>query len=115
MKTCLRIFIISIFCFSVQSCSSDGPHSGGEIQARALVTLQACQEDSECMLVQEGCCSCNMGGKKVPINSDNTNEYKGGFKCDEVSCLAMMSNDPSCDADANVLCLKGVCSLNSDI
>lgn len=39
------------------------------------ISLTSCTIDSDCTLVQEGCCSCNMGGKTIAINKRYEKEW----------------------------------------
>jgi hypothetical protein len=72
-------------------------------------TIDTCKVDTDCALVDEGCCGCNAGGKKVAIAASASTLYDQEHKqsCGGTMCPAVMSNDPSCHADA--ACEAGKC------
>ena len=76
--------------------SGSGPGSGssGEI-------ADSCTTADDCELV-DACCGCNAGGKKIAIRKDAVAGFTGSRdqRCGDVMCPQMISNDPSCDAEA---------------
>ena len=74
----------------------------------------ACQVDSDCVLVPDDCCGCTGGGKQRALPKKG----KAGFerarqaRCADTMCPAVMSQDPSCAATSAV-CKEGKCTLGS--
>lgn len=62
-----------------------------------LESLQNCWSDSDCQLVQWGCCSCSMGGSNIAINSAYVGYYRETYvsNCEVRGCLAVMNCNPS--------------------
>ncbi len=78
--------------------------------------IHSCQKDSDCQLVQEGCCPCSMGGKKIALLLNQVADYKKKREetCSETTmCMAMISQDPSCLDHAQSVCQNSVCQISS--
>jgi hypothetical protein len=69
--------------------------------APVLQPADNCTTADDCDLV-DACCGCSAGGKKIAIRKDAVAGFMAsqGQRCAAVSCLAVMSTDPSCDAEA---------------
>lgn len=68
-----------------------------------------CSQDSDCIKVQDGCCSCSEGGKAKSINKLYEQDYNLIIGACDVVCLTVMSNDPSCFAEPK--CVNNYCQL----
>ena len=57
-----------------------------------------CQVDEDCVLVTDGCCGCNEGGKQraVPRKAREGYEKKRQALCKKTMCPQLMSEDTSC-------------------
>lgn len=73
--------------------------------------LYACVNDADCVAVPDGCCSCSNGGSNTAVNTTFQNywETTTTTSCAVVSCIAAISNDPSCSATP--VCIDNVCHL----
>jgi hypothetical protein len=72
---------------------------------------QLCQNDSDCVLVKEGCCGCHEGGKQKALPKVHKKEWITHLdtKCSDIMCIKVISNDPSCKKSA--ICKNGHCLL----
>lgn len=68
-----------------------------------------CQTDQDCVLVNADPCGCTQGGSQTAINVDYQKEFLAQFPQD-VMCIQVMSNDPSCEATQTV-CVNNTCEL----
>jgi hypothetical protein len=70
-----------------------------------------CHEDTDCVLVTDGCCGCNAGGKQraIPKNARDAYEKKRQGMCKKTMCPQLMSEDPSCVGRA--VCKEKMCAL----
>jgi hypothetical protein len=70
-----------------------------------------CETDSDCVLMPEGCCGCNEGGKQkaVPAKGSEKLETKRKSGCKQTMCSQMISQDPSCSSRA--VCKENRCVL----
>lgn len=77
----------------------------------APVSAPDCKKDSDCVMVQDDCCSCNQGGKARAIPKKEKAAYEKDLKkrCKETECIEMMSQDPSCSQQP--FCAAGICEL----
>lgn len=72
-----------------------------------------CSNDSDCVLVDSGPCSCNYGGGKVSINKllkENWEKTNQELAKDRM-CAAMVSSDPSCGPNVQAKCIQNECTL----
>jgi hypothetical protein len=60
-----------------------------------------CTTGDDCELV-DACCGCNAGGKKIAIRKDAVAAFEAtrAQRCGDVMCAQMISQDPSCSAEA---------------
>lgn len=74
---------------------------------------RACQTDDECTLTNHHCCGCTAMGKMTAIRSDQLPNLisRRQAVCQDYSCAAGMSQDPSC-APVSAVCLNNVCVPN---
>ena len=47
---------------------------------------QTCNDDSECIRVDNGCCDCANGGATVAINRKHEGDFRAHFDCRRVMC-----------------------------
>jgi hypothetical protein len=83
-------------------CGASAPTGGAPAAARvAGEPADSCTTAEDCELV-DACCGCNAGGKKLAIRKDAIAGFEASRaqRCGEVMCAAVMSQDPSCDAEA---------------
>jgi hypothetical protein len=73
------------------------------------LNVKLCEKDDECILVQDGCCGCSMGGKNTAINKIHKDwwDNKISSECREIVCIAVISNDPTCFSEPR--CVDGEC------
>jgi hypothetical protein len=70
----------------------------------------ACAQSIDCVLAQQGCCGCEMGGKSVAINSNYLDDWKNRFaaSCAGIACTAMYA----CGG-LRAVCVSGTCQVAS--
>jgi len=68
---------------------------------------KSCSADSDCVLVDEGCCNCNSGGKRTAINKNFMEQYNENLEasCKDTACPAVISDDPSCAQGTTAGCM----------
>jgi hypothetical protein len=78
---------------------------------KAAAAVVECQQDTDCMLVTDGCCSCSEGGKQraLPRKARDAYEKKRQAICKSTMCPQIMSEDQSCLGRA--ICKEKVCVL----
>jgi hypothetical protein len=71
-----------------------------------------CHDDTDCVLVTDGCCGCNEGGKQraLPKNARDNYEKKRHAMCKSTMCPQLMSEDKTCEARA--VCKDKLCALS---
>ena len=77
--------------------------------AAAPAQTAACKSDGDCVLVDEGCCGCTGGGKRIAMLRSQVQQRN----CEAVMCPQIMSNDPSCLDVARAYCKAGRCEISS--
>lgn len=80
-------------------------------KAKKPVDTAECHEDTDCVLVTDGCCGCNEGGKQraIPKKARDGYEKKRQGICKKTMCPQLMSEDQSCEARA--VCKEKTCAL----
>jgi len=70
-----------------------------------------CTKDLDCASIKVDCCDCNQGGKRKAVtkSSVETENERLLIDCNDVVCLQMVSEDPSCTKKA--VCRTGRCVL----
>jgi hypothetical protein len=89
--------------------------AGGPAQGKpkkAAPDVAECHDDTDCVLVSEGCCGCNEGGKQraVPKKARDGYEKKRQAMCKKTMCPQLMSEDKTCEARA--VCKDKMCALS---
>ncbi len=82
-----------------------------EVVSELPTDLYVCKLDADCVKVDSGCCGCNAGGNASSINKIYENIWKNKISndCKEISCPAVMSNDPSCSGVLK--CINNKCTI----
>ena len=77
---------------------------------KAIDTAE-CHEDTDCVLVTDGCCGCSEGGKQraIPKKAREGYEKKRQGICKKTMCPQLMSEDATCESRA--VCKEKVCAL----
>jgi hypothetical protein len=93
---------------ALAACSHRGPAAfSGPRGAADLAPFQACDDASECIRVDNGCCDCANGGSTVSINRKFEKEFRSLFDCRGVICSqkvgACLYREPQCDGGRCVL------------
>jgi hypothetical protein len=87
---------------------------GPEKKGLSLEEMQGCQSDGDCVLVQEGCCPCALGGRMVSVNGGFSEQYDSAVleECKRSSgaCVSL-EDDPSCSEAAYAGCVGEKCSV----
>lgn len=73
--------------------------------------IYICEEDRECISVSAGCCGCSSGGQATTINEDYLDYWNNKLAedCQEIGCIAVMSNHWTCFAEPK--CVNNKCEL----
>jgi len=89
----LAVACLLAACGSSQP-AADKPAPSGEI-------ADSCTTGDDCALV-DGCCGCNAGGQQLAIRKDAVAAFEASRaqRCGEKMCAQVISNDPTCDAEA---------------
>lgn len=103
-----RAVLLSLFAIAIMGPSENC--SGEDSNARSQV---ACDVDSDCEFVNDGCCGCFQGGKRRAINYASVPLYNKSqdAECAETFCIQVISNDLSCASDAKPVCEEGKCQV----
>ena len=86
-----------------------------DVSADAAQAIRLMHESAiDCVLVTDGCCGCNEGGKQraIPARARDGYEKKRKAVCRKTMCPALMSEDPTCLAP-HAVCKAGTCGLGS--
>jgi hypothetical protein len=72
--------------------------------------MSECIQDSDCTLVNSGCCGCNAGGEKTSVNKYYIGYWNENLSasCRDISCPAVESKKLSCYAEAK--CVNNICN-----
>lgn len=75
--------------------------------------IRACETNDDCIGVDEGCCSCDQGGKRTAINRKYYSHYleTKNDSCFFAPCPQAVSTDSSCHGD-RPQCISGLCQMN---
>jgi hypothetical protein len=103
-----RLVLLVLVACGAQST----PTTGGGSGSAAPTDRKTCTTDDECVLV-EACCGCAAGGKRISIRKDSVEQYNTtrDQRCMGTLCTAVMSDDPSCNAEA--VCREGSCAVQA--
>ncbi len=85
-----------------------------EYNSVSMEELYYCKNDDDCIIVNEGCCSCRESGMQIAINKDYRHYWdeKLGLECVSVdaSCAHAVSVHISCFSDSK--CVNNKCKLS---
>jgi hypothetical protein len=97
--------------FAAGACLLAGAAAQGKPKKAAADTAE-CHDDTDCVLVTDGCCGCNEGGKQraLPKKAREGYEKKRQAICKKTMCPQLMSEDKTCEARA--VCKDKVCALS---
>ena len=73
------------------------------------IDFYSCVQDFDCVSVKEECCGCTAGGLATAISKDLENEWQKKLNCEEIMCIMVMSDHPSCFQEPK--CVEGRCIL----
>jgi hypothetical protein len=106
----MRSFFVGVM-FVAAACVVGGTAAQGKPKKPPADTAE-CQDDTDCVLVTDGCCGCNEGGKQrvVPKKARENYEKKRQAICKKTMCPQLMSEDKTCEARA--VCKNKVCALS---
>lgn len=111
MKNLTFVFILAL---GLAACS-DAVETDATFDFDVNDPAIACVTDEDCTLVNESCCGCGGGGNQVAINGEYEDAYADYLDCPEdVVCVASISNDPSCSADAVAICEDSLCQVSAE-
>jgi hypothetical protein len=98
-----------VLMVGVGACLLPGVSAQGK--GKKAVDTAECHEDTECVLVTDGCCGCSEGGKQraIPKKAREAYEKKRQGICKKSMCPQLMSEDQSCVARA--VCKEKTCAL----
>lgn len=98
--------LIGAKCFKSEAPTTDKPVVHVHEQQ-----VNTCSKDDDCIIFKVDCCDCNQGGKHQAIPKSQLEEQTSKLlvDCEEVVCLQMISQDPSCKQKAG--CKSGKCVL----
>ena len=91
------------------ACLAAGVPAQGK--GKKPIDTAECHEDTDCVLVTDGCCGCNEGGKQraIPKKARDGYEKKRQGICKKTMCPQLMSEDQSCVGRA--VCKEKTCAL----
>lgn len=78
----------------------------------------SCVQDSDCIIVQDGCCSCGNGGQNTSINRDYEGDWENDIltKCSDTYCLTWVSDHWTCnEAEIEAKCIESECELKEKV
>ena len=67
-----------------------------------------CFKNSDCHLVNEGCCDCNHGGTRKGSLKKNKKSLENRHN---TMCMTMISTHKTCSKQAQAICIKGACKI----
>ncbi|HHD92409.1 MAG TPA: hypothetical protein ENL06_02165 [Candidatus Portnoybacteria bacterium] len=105
------VLIILIIVGGVFYFSSQKKAGQNQKNIQILDQWRACQQDSDCIETQAGCCSCSGGGKQTAINKKYLKQWKNILKnkCSRVTCIALAA----C-RDGRPVCKNNKCEFKSN-
>lgn len=99
----------AIACPQMAACTKFNYCECVDNKCETKLNRRICDSDDECILVQDGCCSCSWGGKNTAVNKAHLEWWnsKIASECKDVMCPAVISNDPTCFSEPK--CINGEC------
>ncbi len=73
--------------------------------------LKKCETDSDCIIVSDGCCGCNAGGKVTTINNESLEDWRNKHleDCEGAMCMMSISDHWTCKVKPK--CINNKCIL----
>jgi hypothetical protein len=104
MRSWLLVLVVGVGACLVAGVPAQG-------KAKKAADSGECQADTDCVLVTDGCCGCNEGGKQraIPKKARENYEKKRQSICRKTMCPQLMSEDQSCVGRA--VCKEKTCAL----
>lgn len=103
-----RIFVLAGILLAASACSHHPAAFSGPRPVSELSRFQHCDDESECIRVDNGCCNCANGGATTSINRKFEDEFRAAFDCRGVICTqkagACLFREPLCQ---DHLCVLG--------
>jgi hypothetical protein len=87
----LRLPVL-VLVFGLAACSHRLQPLSGPRPDTDLAELQPCDDDSECVRVDNGCCDCANGGASTAINRKYEKEFRDSFDCRRTICSQKAGN-----------------------
>jgi hypothetical protein len=105
MRSLLMVLVVGVGVGLVAGTPAEGKGK------KAAPEAAECQADTDCVLVADGCCGCNEGGKQraIPKRARTNYEKKRQAICKKTMCPQLMSEDQSCVDRA--VCKEKTCAL----
>ena len=96
MKAALASCVLAALAIG---CGSSAPPADKPVPTTEIA--DSCTTIDDCDLV-DACCGCNAGGRKLAIRKDAIAGFMASReqRCGDVVCAQVISQDPSCDAEA---------------
>ena len=73
------------------------------------VASSACKSDADCELVDETCCNCNEGGRRIAVLRGHAPKRD----CSGIMCPQFVSHDPTCLPQTRAYCKAGKCETSA--
>ena len=105
MRSLLMVLVVGVAVGVVAGAPAEGKAK------KAAADTAECHEDTDCVLVTDGCCGCNEGGKQkaIPKRARDNYEKKRHAICKKTMCPQLMSEHQTCEARA--VCKEKACAL----
>jgi hypothetical protein len=91
--------VLTIAALALAGCGSTPP--AADKPAPSEDVGDSCNSGEDCTLV-DACCGCNAGGQKLALHKNAVAAFEESRpqRCGDVVCAQMISQDPTCDAEA---------------
>ena len=104
----MRNFFLSVVigAFGLTASAAAAPNTE-KLPESEYHSYQKCGLDTDCVVVQNGCCDCANGGEDIAINKLYLDKFKARFSCEQIMCT-MMAAVPPCGSGL-VSCVSNSC------
>ncbi|MFH1222985.1 MAG: hypothetical protein V1647_01410 [Pseudomonadota bacterium] len=115
-KLFLILFSMTVVaCGAVQTGSNaSNNNNSGVLSEQEMLQYRNCNNNSDCVWAQNGCCDCANGGEDTSINITKQEEFQELFDCTGVSCTMIAPVTP-CGSGGAVSCVANTCQYNATI